>query len=329
MRLESIGGLGAHLAGQILAEAGVLRQGLSGAHFSSYGSEKKGSPVKSYVRLAPPEHKVRIASPVREPDLVAVFHEALLADPGVTAGLAPGGTLIVNTARSAEEIARQVKLPGVRVLALDAIEIAVQEQTRVNTAMLGAITATAPVLEPQAVRAAIADTFSRKYPQLVAANLRTFDRGFAGCSEYMLAATAAPKVPARTGLAVGYATAPIGGVLPTPGSSAHKDTSASRQGFLPVLSRELCVDCAVCDLVCPDFCLVWEPTGVSVSGYPVAKLLGVDYQYCKGCMACVEECPTGALTREREVGDIAQSLRVPVFVAASRRCQTDAAAEGR
>ena len=34
IRFESIGGLGAHLAGQILAEAGVLRQGLNGAHFS-------------------------------------------------------------------------------------------------------------------------------------------------------------------------------------------------------------------------------------------------------------------------------------------------------
>ena len=35
IRLESIGGLGAHLAGKMLAEAGVLRQGLNGAHFSS------------------------------------------------------------------------------------------------------------------------------------------------------------------------------------------------------------------------------------------------------------------------------------------------------
>jgi hypothetical protein len=41
IRLESIGGLGAHLAGQILAEARVLRPGLNGSHFSrtaSYGA---------------------------------------------------------------------------------------------------------------------------------------------------------------------------------------------------------------------------------------------------------------------------------------------------
>jgi len=59
MRFESVGGLGANLAGQLLAEAAVLGQGLNGAHFSSYGSEKKGSPVKSYVRFCSPEKEVR------------------------------------------------------------------------------------------------------------------------------------------------------------------------------------------------------------------------------------------------------------------------------
>jgi pyruvate ferredoxin oxidoreductase gamma subunit len=51
LRFESIGGLGAHAAGQILATTAVLRMGLNGAHFSSYGSEKKGSAIKSFIRL--------------------------------------------------------------------------------------------------------------------------------------------------------------------------------------------------------------------------------------------------------------------------------------
>ena len=41
LRLDSIGGLGAHLAGQILGEAVVLKMGMNALHFSSYGSEKK------------------------------------------------------------------------------------------------------------------------------------------------------------------------------------------------------------------------------------------------------------------------------------------------
>lgn len=315
LRLESIGGLGAHLAGQILAEAGVLGMGLNGAHFSSYGSEKKGSPVKSYVRLGPPERQVRTTSPVREPDLVAVFHAALLHDPGVTAGLRPGSTLVVNSAEGPEAVAAQVCLPGVRILTLDAINMALQEKTRVNTAMLGAIALAAPIFDPAAVRDAIAATFKKKYPNLVQANIRTFDRGYTEVSECEVPAAAEPATtPAirRSGPVVGWRTAPPGGILTTPGSTVGKDLSASRQGYIPVLNREACVDCAICDLVCPDYCFTWEPTGRVVKGFPALRLAGIDYQYCKGCMACVVECPTGALTKEREVGEIVARLHVPL-----------------
>ncbi len=87
IRFESIGGLGAHLAGKILAGAGVLRQGLNGAHFSSYGSEKKGTPVKSFVRFCPADRELRNSSPIESPQLVAVFHEALARSIDVAAGL--------------------------------------------------------------------------------------------------------------------------------------------------------------------------------------------------------------------------------------------------
>src|SRR3990172_11909210 len=95
IRFESIGGLGAHLAGQILAETGVLHLGLNGSHFSSYGSEKKGSPVKSYVRFCAPDHELRTSSPIERPQVVAVFHEALAKSLDVTAGLTGTGTLIM------------------------------------------------------------------------------------------------------------------------------------------------------------------------------------------------------------------------------------------
>ena len=73
IRFESIGGLGAHLAGQILAEAGVLGGGLNGSHFSSYGSEKKGSPVRSYVRFCAADRD----DPAERPDRAAAGRRRL------------------------------------------------------------------------------------------------------------------------------------------------------------------------------------------------------------------------------------------------------------
>ncbi len=65
LRFESIGGLGANAAGQVLASAAVLGTGLNGAHFSSYGSEKKGSLVRSFARLGPVDRPIRTSVPNR------------------------------------------------------------------------------------------------------------------------------------------------------------------------------------------------------------------------------------------------------------------------
>lgn len=52
IRLESIGGLGANLCGKMVGELAVRYLQLNSAGFSSYGSEKTGTPVKAYIRFA-------------------------------------------------------------------------------------------------------------------------------------------------------------------------------------------------------------------------------------------------------------------------------------
>ncbi len=88
--------------------------------------------------------------------------------------------------------------------------------------------------------------------------------------------------------------------------------SASRTGWLPVLDTDSCIHCAICDMVCPDLCLVWTFEGNEP--VPTAShLVGIDYRYCKGCLRCVESCPNGAMTREAETPGLADSLNVALF----------------
>ncbi|HET7566828.1 MAG TPA: 2-oxoacid:acceptor oxidoreductase family protein [Gaiellaceae bacterium] len=309
IRLESIGGLGAHLAGQMLAEAIVLRQGLNATHFSSYGSEKKGTPVKSFVRIAPDGGPIRTSSPVEEPQVVAVFHEALVDAGDVLAGLPSDGTAIVATAAAPAELRARLGLATGTVGALDAQQIAIEEKTRVNTALMGAVARACPVLDPDAVRETIRATFSRRHPEVVDANVRTFDRGYEELRTDTVAAPAgAPGRPvARAAPAFGYLDAPLGGVLLEPGNSVAKDMSTSREGFLPELVLDDCVHCGLCDVVCPDLCLVWEPIPDGV------RLRGIDYRYCKGCLKCVDACPTGAIRERREEPGWADANRTPLF----------------
>ena len=314
IRLESIGGLGAHLAGQILAEAGVLRQGLNGSHFSSYGSEKKGSPVKSYVRFCASEREIRTSAPIEAPQVIAVFHEALAKSFDVTAGLSATGTLIMNTRSSPDEVRNGLGIRAGTVAVVDALGIAVEETTRVNTAMLGAVVRVCPFIDADAVRETISEKLSRRYAHLVEANIRTFDRGYQELRRQTLRAEAADEIGAvrRTPPAFGYLEAPLGGTILDPANSIAKNLTASRQGFLPAYDPESCTHCGICDIVCPDLCFVWEEVDEG-GAEPAVRLRGIDYHYCKGCLKCVQACPTSSLTEIREEEGYAETHRVPLY----------------
>ncbi len=301
IRLESIGGLGANLAGKMLAEAGVLRMGLNGFNSASYGSEKKGTPVKSFVRLTPANVTIRGANPIEEPDVVGVFHEALFKTQNCIAGLKPNGILVVNTTKTPDEIRKLSGLKTGTIVCVDAMDIAVEEKTRVNTAMMGALCREVPILDPEAVREMIRDTFQGKYPGLTEANIRTFDRGYAEVvtKVYEPDEDVVPTAFVRPVSPMGYKTQPLGGVIEAVGNSILKDLSASRQGFLPAFEVEQCIHCGNCDQVCPDMCFVWEPQ-TNDKGKTFMFMQGIDYQYCKGCLKCVDVCPTDALSQLRE-----------------------------
>ncbi|WP_047152658.1 2-oxoacid:acceptor oxidoreductase family protein [Aneurinibacillus tyrosinisolvens] len=319
IRLESIGGLGANLAGKMLAEAGVLGLGLNGMNFSSYGSEKKGSPVKAFIRFSDPDVLIRAASPIERPHVVGVFHEALYKTVDVVSGLDSHGIVLVNSTRQFDGVRADLHLEYGTLAVIDALEIAVEEKTKVNTAMLGALFRVCDFLDPEAMRNVIRKTFEKKYPHFVEPNLRTFDRGFneVQFKTYEVPEGSAGKAFVRPEPVLGYATQPMGGAIINPGNSILKDLSGSRQGFLPEYHDSKCIHCAACDTVCPDFCFVWEE-GTDKKGRPQMFLSGIDYQYCKGCLKCVQACPVDALTEMREEIGYAEENRVPhKFVLAS------------
>jgi pyruvate ferredoxin oxidoreductase gamma subunit len=179
--------------------------------------------------------------------------------------------------------------------------------------LIGTLAEAVSLLDRQAVLDALDGTFADKSHKVVATNRRAFNRGAKEIQVIEGIGQLDGDVPTLQSNPVwGYKSAPIGGVLPTPGNTAHNDLHTSRTGWMPVLDRDACIDCGMCDMVCPDLCLVWS-THAGEDGNPVVKLDGIDYQYCKGCMRCVETCSTRAMTREAETPGLADSLRVPLF----------------
>jgi pyruvate ferredoxin oxidoreductase gamma subunit len=312
IRLESIGGLGANLAGKMLAEAGVMGLGLNGMNFSSYGSEKKGSPVKAFIRFCDADTQVRAHSPIEQPHIVGVFHEALYKTIDVCSGIYPDSIVLVNTTRGFDEVRKDLKLEYGTLAIVDGLSIAVEEKTKVNTAMLGALFKICDFLDPEAMKSVIRKTFEKKYPHMVEPNIRTFDRGYNSVQfkTYDAPEDASSREFVRPQPLFGYETQTLGGMILNSGNSILKDLSGSRQGFLPEFTEEKCIHCAACDTVCPDLCFVWEQAP-DKKGRPQMFLRGIDYQYCKGCLKCVEVCPTEALTTLRETIGYADEHRLP------------------
>jgi pyruvate ferredoxin oxidoreductase gamma subunit len=311
IRLESIGGLGANLAGKMLAEAGVDGLGLNGSNFSSYGSEKKGSPVKSFVRFCDPQVEIRDHSPIEQPHVIGVFHEALYKMVDVVSGLNAGGVVLVNTKSDFDVIKDDLNLEYGTLAAVDALKIAHEEKTKVNTAMLGALFRILDFLDADHMRNVIKKTFEKKYPHLVEPNIRTFNRGYEEVQfkTYEVPDDAKSKEFSRIQPRLGYETQEIGGVIKAQANSIQKDLSGSRIGFLPEYNSDSCIHCAACDTVCPDYCFVWEQ-GEDKRGRPQMFLKGIDYQYCKGCLKCIDACPTDALADMEEVKGYAEAHRI-------------------
>ena len=136
IRLESIGGLGANLCGKMLGELGALYLSLNSLSFSSYGSEKRGSPVKSYIRWSPASHPLRINSPVLQPHVLGIFHEGLIGTYPVLDGISADTKIVLNTPLSCDEAAEKYNISTGTLYCLDALSIAMESRSRINMVCL-------------------------------------------------------------------------------------------------------------------------------------------------------------------------------------------------
>lgn len=86
----------------------------------------------------------------------------------------------------------------------------------------------------------------------------------------------------------GWKSMPIGGILLEPGS-AMKYKTGDWRAFKPNVDQGKCINCLLCWIFCPDAAIVRKE-----------KFIDVNYDYCKGCGICANECPVKAITMTEE-----------------------------
>ena len=76
---------------------------------------------------------------------------------------------------------------------------------------------------------------------------------------------------------------PHAGVILEAGNAEEYPTGDWRT-FKPVWDEEKCIHCLFCWIYCPDSSILVED----------GKVVGIDYEHCKGCGICAEVCPPKA-----------------------------------
>jgi pyruvate-ferredoxin/flavodoxin oxidoreductase len=305
-----------------------------------YDSKKSGSETVSHLRFGP--------APIKAPYLIgqASFvgcHQArMIGRHEVLERAAPGATVLLNTPHPADEVwdslpreaQEQILTKQITLYAIDASKAAREAGLggRVNTVLQTCFFAISGVMPRdeavKAIKQAIAKSYSRRGPEVVARNDAAVDAALAGLHriEHPRRVTASrgvpPAVPADAPEFVRTVTAlmmdgrgdelpvsalPADGTYPT-GTAAYEKRNISDE--VAAWDPSLCIQCGNCSFVCPHSVirskfydadlLAGAPEGfqtepLDARGLPDARYtLQVYAEDCTGCGLCVEACPASA-----------------------------------
>jgi pyruvate ferredoxin oxidoreductase gamma subunit len=161
VRIHGRGGQGVVTAAELLSLA-AFDEGRHAQAFPSFGSERMGAPVVSFCRID--DHEIRSREPVMAPDALIIQDPTLLHQVDVFGGCKPDGFILINTAKSFDELGLGEFVKGFRrerLVTVPAAAIAREHTGRAvaNAALLGGFAALSGAVALEAVEQAIAERF--------------------------------------------------------------------------------------------------------------------------------------------------------------------------
>ncbi len=307
LRFHARGGQGGVTASNLCVEAfygyGVCQP--------LFGAERMGSPTESYVRLSANDDLVRSNEQVYAPHAVSVLDPSLLGEIDVTAGIAPGGWLIVNTTMDQITIQQIVGRKDVNIATIDALNIAMEILGRniTNTIILGALLRVMPIFSIDA----LADAIMRRFKgEIAGKNVAAIKRAYEETCLYetpeasnidFSVDTKVPWQQVYPGLP-GYKEIDEAGVWYCDEDvieiGSRQVNTGSWGEWDMIWDEEKCTDCAQCWYICPDFAIVREKGEDGLW-----HMMGIDQFHCKSCQNCLEVCPVEAISKKLKQGPAA------------------------
>jgi 2-oxoglutarate ferredoxin oxidoreductase subunit gamma len=168
IRIAGFGGQGVILAAIVIGKAASIFEGGFATMTQSFGPEARGGACSAQVILS---DSAILYPYVTQPDILVVMSQEAYGK--FAPELKENGVLVVE-----EDLVRVSDLkPGVRVFSCPATRLAEELGKRMvlNSVMVGFFAAVVGLLQPDALRQAVADSVPESFKEL---NLKAFDKGF-------------------------------------------------------------------------------------------------------------------------------------------------------
>ena len=251
--------------------------------YFEYDSKKSFGVTKSHLRLS--KKPIRSTYYVKRADFVACHNQSYVRQYDMVQEVKPGGTFLLNTSWTPEELdanlpgkmKRYIAQNGIRLFTVDAVEVAqrVGLGSHINTVLQAAffqIAGLMPVEEAlDYMKDAARKSYARKGDAVVAKNVAAIEEGAQKCVEVAVPASwadapldenaAEADVPAVVENILRPVNAQKGDDLPVSAFAGYEDgvidmglTAYEKRGIAvktPAWNAEACIQCNRCTFVCP------------------------------------------------------------------------------
>ena len=251
--------------------------------YFEYDSKKSFGVTKSHLRLS--KKPIRSTYYVKRTDFVACHNQSYVRQYDMVQEVKPGGTFLLNTSWTPEELdanlpgkmKRYIAQNGIRLFTVDAVEVAqrVDLGSHINTVLQAAffqIAGLMPVEEAlDYMKVAARKSYARKGDAVVAKNVAAIEEGAQKCVEVAVPASwadspldesaAEADVPAVVENILRPVNAQKGDDLPVSAFAGYEDgvidmglTAYEKRGIAvktPAWNAEACIQCNRCAFVCP------------------------------------------------------------------------------
>lgn len=288
IRFHGRGGQGMKTAGRILGTAFFLA-GFEVQDAPRYGAERRGAPIFAYVRAS--RNPIFERGIISRPDLIIVADDHLAAMPGsgVLSGAGQETVFLIHSNEKASLWQERLNLQGT----LFTLPTLAEDKQRFRgAACAGGAAALLAELDVNLLTEAVREEISHLGPELVAVNIEVALDAYASLAVHGKAVHEGGQLSAIDYTPPDWLTLPCEeALLSAPAIHAAATSELEQTGLWrserPLIDASRCKRCWwICSTFCPEGAIQVD----------AERRPHIDYAHCKGCLVCLSQCPTHAIT---------------------------------